>query len=30
MTFGGQSWRLAAVEDPHNLFLVLQQPPMER
>jgi catechol 2,3-dioxygenase-like lactoylglutathione lyase family enzyme len=30
MTFGGQSWRLAAVEDPNNLFLVLQQPPMER
>lgn len=27
MTFGGRPWRLAVVDDPNNLFLVVQQGP---
>jgi hypothetical protein len=25
MTFGANPWRLAVVQDPNNLFLVVQQ-----
>jgi catechol 2,3-dioxygenase-like lactoylglutathione lyase family enzyme len=27
MTIGGRRWRRAAVEDPENIFLILEQPP---
>jgi catechol 2,3-dioxygenase-like lactoylglutathione lyase family enzyme len=30
MTFGGNKWRLAAVPDPNNFFLVLMEPPPAR
>jgi hypothetical protein len=30
MTFGSRPWRLAVVPDPDNLFLIVQQGPLQR